>query len=135
MNAPLNHRTYFEDIGAWPEGPHLVWPAYVLGFIISLMLTFAAYAGAVYHLVPVSMTASIGILAGLAALQFLIQLVFFFHLSAKKSAYERLAVLIGTVVIIGILLSGSIWIMLTLNARMMPNDAQMTQYMNSQPGL
>ncbi len=135
MNAPLNHRTYFEDIGAWPEGPHLVWPAYVLGFVISLMLTFAAYGAAAYRLIPVSMTYLIGILAALAALQFLIQLVFFFHLSAKKSAYERLAVLIGTILIIGILLSGSIWIMLTLNARMMPDAAQMMQYMNSQPGL
>jgi hypothetical protein len=38
-------------------------------------------------------------------------------------------------VIVGILLSGSIWIMFTLDQRMMPDAAQMTQYMDTQAGL
>ncbi|MDB5265614.1 MAG: cyoD 2 [Parcubacteria group bacterium] len=134
----MNTRTYFEDVGAWPaaEGkPHLVWPAYVLGFILSLLLTFAAYGVVVYHVLPVSLTYVIAVLIGLAGIQFLVQLVFFFHLSAQHAARERLIILGGTIIIVGILLSGSIWIMFTLDQRMMPSATQMTHYMDTQAGI
>ncbi|MDB5237482.1 MAG: cyoD [Parcubacteria group bacterium] len=133
----MNPRTYFEDIGAWPAGksPHATWPAYVSGFILSLVLTFAAYRAATEPASLLTKMQIIGWLIGLAALQFIVQLSFFFHLSFERSARERLAILAATIAVVTIVLSGSIWILLTLDARMMPDAAHMTQYMNSQPGL
>lgn len=133
----MNTHTYFEDVTAWPKGnkPHAVWPMYVSGFILSLLLTFAAYAIAVYHVLQLSGEWAIAALVVLAALQFFVQLLCFFHLSFEKPARERLIVLGGVIGIVGILVSGSVWILLTLDARMMPDAAQMTQYMDSQAGL
>lgn len=133
----MNRNTYFEDVTAWPKGkrPHAVWPMYVSGFILSLLLTFGAYAVAVDHVLNVSKLGIIILLVILAALQFFVQLVCFFHLSFEKAARERLIIFGGVIVIVGILVSGSIWILFTLDARMMPDAAQMQQYMDTQAGL
>lgn len=133
----MNHLTYFEDIGAWPAGkkPHAVWPAYVLGLILSLALTFAAFMIATDATLSISKAYLFAALIILAALQFIVQISFFFHLGFERSAHERLAIFGATIVIVTIVLSGSIWIMRTLDHRMMPDTAQMMEYMQRQPGL
>jgi cytochrome o ubiquinol oxidase operon protein cyoD len=135
----MNTHTYFEEIGAWPhkagEADHAAWPAYVSGFALSLLFTLAAYALAVRHLFSLPMHTVIVSLAVLAAVQFLVQLAFFFHLGRGKESRERVVILACTTVVVGILLSGSIWIMFSLNQRMMPDAAQMQQYMGMQAGL
>jgi cytochrome o ubiquinol oxidase operon protein cyoD len=128
----INPRTYFEEIGIWPRGSRIAM-AYVTGFILSLLLTFAAYA-LVVHAVLSARDAIIALLL-LACLQFLVQMTCFLHLSKGTISRDRLIVFCCAGVVVLILISGSLWIMLSLNARMMPSTTQMEQYMNVQTGI
>jgi len=127
----MNTKTYFEDIGAWPQDTGL--RNYAWGFLISLALTFAAYGVSTYTLTPAWLLALF--LAVFAIAQFAIQLSCFLHLGEGTASRERIAVLACFLVVVFILVAGSIWIMLSLNARMMPDTMQMEQYMQSQQGI
>jgi cytochrome o ubiquinol oxidase operon protein cyoD len=70
-----------------------------------------------------------------ALLQFVVQATLFLHLVGKGASRERLLIFGAAVVIVSILVIGSLWIMFTLNGRMMPSQMQMEQYMQSQSGL
>ena len=140
----MNTNTYFEEIGVWPARrdedanitkPHAMWPPYLLGFVLSLFCTLVAYLLAVRHLYGLTPTQIVMALLALAAVQFVVQLVFFFHLGRDISSRDRLAILSCTIVVVGILISGSVWIMSSLSQRMTPTPAEMEQYMDSQAGL
>lgn len=104
---------------------------YIIGFVLCIIITLAAYGVALGH---TPSQAAILTLAGLALVQFAVQLFFFLHISFKKDDRERLILLCCASVIVLILISGSLWIMFTLNGRMTPSTAQMEQYMNDQGG-
>jgi cytochrome o ubiquinol oxidase operon protein cyoD len=160
MNTDFSPKTYFEEIGAWPQKSNILF-AYCTGFVLSIIFTLAAYLLATHQslIFELSFPVVATILVVLAGAQFITQLIFFFHLghirhrsrtddasenldsdsssetSDDTSGSDRLIVLAFTIVIIVILVSGSLWIMFTLNQRMMPSTAQMEQYMNSQQGI
>jgi cytochrome o ubiquinol oxidase subunit IV len=127
-----NEQDYFRKIGMWPSGAHIV-RAYMTGFVLSIVFTLAAFALAVYHLLPYE-TALIVLLI-LACLQFAVQVLCFLHLGREAGSRDRIIVLGCAVLIVLILLSGSLWIMTNLNGRMMPSVGQMEQYMNNQDGI
>lgn len=123
-------KRYFEEIGAWPRS-HSIAGAYVTGFIISLLLTFVAYMLVVQRTLPYATLIAAILLA--AFLQFVVQVYCFLHIGGKGTR-DRLVTLGFATLIIAILVSGSLWIMFSLNGRMMPDEAQMEQYMNDQVG-
>lgn len=128
----MSGNTYFEEIGVWPEKSGKIIRAYVIGYALSILLTLAAYFLVVHEALPREFL--FGTIIFLALAQFVVQLVCFLHLSTERSARERLVVLCCASIIVLILVSGSLWIMITLNGRMMPNTAQMEQYMDDQSG-
>jgi cytochrome o ubiquinol oxidase operon protein cyoD len=104
---------------------------YVLGFVLSVVLTLAAY------LLVTNMTHDknvvVAVISCLAIVQFMIQMVFFLHIGdEKKPRWKRLVMwfMLGVVVLI---VGGSLWIMNNLNYRMTPQ--QMEQYLKSQDAL
>jgi cytochrome o ubiquinol oxidase operon protein cyoD len=109
--------------------------SYVIGFVLSVLLTLAAY-----FLVtdPAYFHASYGMIVPiiliLAIIQLLVQLIFFMHLAHESGPRWKLAVLISTIGIVLIVVVGSIWIMNHLNYNMMANPAQMNAYIQSQDG-
>ncbi len=103
--------------------------SYTTGFIGSLLCTFAAYELVSQHLLaPLSVLIAV---IALAVLQLGIQLVFFLHLGRKAKGWN-LIVLVFALIIVAIVVGGSLWIMMSLNTRMMPSTEQMDAYMNSQ---
>lgn len=103
---------------------------YIVGFLLSLGLTLAAY-----YLVTSHNYFGWGLMAGVAALaivQCIVQLVFFLHLGVQKPRW-RLGVFLFMLLVLLIIVVGSLWIMHNLNYRMTPE--QMKSYMNSQQGL
>ncbi|MEO6536896.1 MAG: cytochrome o ubiquinol oxidase subunit IV [Candidatus Paceibacterota bacterium] len=128
------HKTYFHDIEAWPHASRRMWIGYVVGFVLSLLLTAAAYFLAVYAQFPPLPTTTALILL-LACIQFAVQMNLFLHIDFKPTSRMRLITLGFAVVIVGILVSGSVWIMASLNTRMMPSEEMMNQYMERQPGI
>ncbi len=122
---------YFEQIGLWHGGKVIA--SYVIGFVFSLAITLLAYWLTVTG--QLSHNTALVVLIILALIQFAVQVACFLHLGGKDSSGERLFILAGACLVVLILVSGSIWIMFTLNSRMMPDSAQMQQYMNDQEGI
>lgn len=91
--------------------------SYIVGFIISLILTIIPFVIVFKHLLS---TKASYITIGLFALaQLFIQLVFFLHLSFKSNARWNLNVFIFTLLVVLILVMGSLWIMINLDYFMM----------------
>lgn len=112
---------------------HITFASYAAGFLLSLALTLAAFYMAFGHWLPGS--EGVGAVLVLALVQFAVQCVAFLHLGSSRNSRERLAFLGATAVVVFILVGGSLWIMHNLNGRMMPPEAQMDTYMDSQSGL
>ena len=124
---------YFEEIGAWPHGSHLMLRAYMTGFALSVVLTLGAYFLVVAQMLPGAvLTAAI---ITLALIQFIVQIVCFLHLGSDRASRSKVIILGCIAVIVLILVAGSLWIMFDLNQRMTLDPAQMQEYMNEQPGI
>ena len=102
--------------------------SYVMGFILSVALTLAAYLAVVYQASQI-----VWIIIVLAIIQLLVQLIFFLHLGQEKGPRWNLAVFFSTVSIILILVLGSLWIMRHLNYNMTP--AQMNTFLLKNEGM
>ncbi len=90
-----------------------------IGFIISLVLVFAAYRiVAQYHLKHELLVISIVVIGCALAL---IQLVFFLHLGLEERPRWNLIMFIFGVVLMFILIGGTLWIMSNLNYNAMPS--------------
>ncbi len=102
--------------------------SYVTGFVLSVMLTLAAYFAVVNH-----MQAVIWLIVILALIQLLVQLIFFLHLGQGADSRWNLIVLFSTFGVVCILVLGSLWIMQHLNYNMTPG--QMNEYMMKSEGM
>ncbi len=131
MTDHIKH--YFEEIGAWPRDFRTLARSYVIGFVLSLIITLVAYVTAVDRLLQASPL--IVVLLSLAGVQFIVQIMCFLHLDSASASRERLIALGAILVIVLILVVGSLWIMTHLNERMMADPSQMEQYMQDQQGI
>jgi len=113
--------------------------SYIVGYISSIILTLAAYALIEIHINSAHETFSHPFLTfailTLAIAQFIVQAIFFLHLTSEKGSRWNLVVFGSTLAIILILVVGSIWIMNHLNYNMMASPSQMNAYIQSQDGL
>jgi cytochrome o ubiquinol oxidase subunit IV len=105
---------------------------YISGYILSVVLTLAAYLAVTHHHLG-SNQWIIGFICGLAIVQFLVQLIFFLHLRAETKPRWKLFVLLLMLLVVLILVIGSLWIMHNLNYRMTPQ--QINTYMRNQDNL
>lgn len=105
--------------------------AYITGFGLSVVATIAAYLLVVTHAFapPVLLV----LVVALAIFQLVTQLTTFLHIN-RRSPPWRLAALAFTLVLVGIVVAGSLWIMASLNGRMTPDQAQMLDYMQQEAG-
>lgn len=110
---------------------------YSIGFLASIILTLVAYAIVVHDIFKDmwSPTFIAIILAVLASVQLVVQLLFFLHLGEEEKPRWRLLSFIFAFIILGIIVFGSLWIMFDLNTRMMMSPEDMIKYMNRQTGL
>ncbi len=112
--------------------------AYIIGFVLSLVLTLATAALVWIHVSSGHMVLSHAFLypalLALAIVQLFIQLIFFMHLAGDSGPRWRLGVFISTIGIILIIVIGSVWIMGHLNYNMMASPEQMNNYIQSQDG-
>jgi cytochrome o ubiquinol oxidase operon protein cyoD len=126
----MNHQT--------PEASHGTLTSYVMGYLLSLELTVAAYLLAVrhvnsHHLLFAHRTL-VGGIALLAVTQLMVQLFFFLHLSRESRPRWNLIVLLFAAMVLGIVVFGSLWIMHNLNYHTETPD-QINKYIQSQSDL
>lgn len=90
---------------------------YTIGFILSLILTLAAFGSVMTG--GLSRAAVLTTIFSAALLQILVHLHYFLHLDTSSASRWNLLALIFTVMIIVLFVAGSLWIMWHLNYRMM----------------
>lgn len=101
---------------------------YIIGFVLSLTLTIAAYLIVTEEVASGSQI--VFILGGLALIQMIVQLLFFMHLDDEVGPKYKLASFLFMSAILVILLVGSIWIMNNMNYNMMQmTPEEKRQYM------
>ena len=105
--------------------------SYVTGYLFSVVCTLAAYLLVVRY--SLSKWLLVYVLAGLAIIQFLVQMKLFLHLGNEAKPRLKLLVFGFMALVVMILVFGSLWIMYSLNYRM-PTQSQINSYMNSQNG-
>ena len=105
------------------EVPHASLKGYTIGFVLSVVLTAIPFwlvmTGAIrdHNVTILSITA-------LAAVQIVVHMLYFLHLSPRAEGGWSLSALIFTAILVGIVLIGSIWVMYHLNVNMMPGQNQ-----------
>lgn len=104
---------------------------YVSGFVLSVGLTLATYLLVTHH--SFSREVIIVAIMSLAFVQFIVQLFFFLHLGSDTRPRWKLYVLLFMLLVVGIIVIGSLWIMNHLNYHM--DSEHMQQYLNAQDSL
>ncbi len=106
------------------EASHGSLATYATGFVLSLALTLLAYM-AVRH-GSLSKYSLLVLILTLAVTQFAVQMVFFLHLGKKSRPRWNLTVFSFMMIVLGILVFGSLWIMHNLNYHMHDPASHMT---------
>ncbi|GGI20738.1 cytochrome o ubiquinol oxidase subunit IV [Oxalicibacterium faecigallinarum] len=101
------------------SGYHATTKGYVVGFILSVILTAIPFWLVMGNVIQNSNTTAFVIL-GFAAVQIVVHMVYFLHMNGKVEGGWSMLALIFTVVVVIIMLAGSIWVMYHLNHNMMP---------------
>lgn len=103
---------------------------YVAGFVLAIVLTLAAYAVVERQLLEHGL--AVYVLVGLALVQFAVQLVFFLHLGDERGPRWNMAAFLFTLIVLGVIVLGSLWIMHNLNYNMDMTPEQMDEFMIKQ---
>jgi cytochrome o ubiquinol oxidase operon protein cyoD len=99
-------------------GYHATVKGYVIGFLLSVVLTAIPFWLVMGEVLPKS--ATVWIILAFAAAQMLVHMVYFLHLSPRSEGGWSVLALVFTAVLVFILLAGSIWVMYHMNTNMMP---------------
>jgi cytochrome o ubiquinol oxidase operon protein cyoD len=105
-------------------GYHATYKGYLMGFLLSVILTAIPFWIVMDNVIPNARTAGVVLLV-FAAMQMVVHIIYFLHLNAKVEGGWSMLAFVFTVIVVGIMLAGSIWVMYHMNANMMPMpDAQ-----------
>ena len=116
------HHDEHEDVGY-----HATVKGYVVGFLLSVVLTAIPFWLVMAKVLPPGITGAVVLV--FAAVQMVVHMVYFLHLNAKVEGGWSLLALAFTGVLVAIVLAGSIWVMYHLNTNMMPVDPQTMRHM------
>jgi cytochrome o ubiquinol oxidase operon protein cyoD len=102
------------------EGPHSTFSGYMVGFILSIILTAIPF-WLVMNNVITDRGTLVMVLGGFAIVQILVHMVYFLHMNGKVEGGWTLLSTIFTVVFVAIAIAGTMWVMFHMNANMMPD--------------
>ncbi|WP_233805562.1 cytochrome o ubiquinol oxidase subunit IV [Paraburkholderia sp. HP33-1] len=103
--------------GAHSEGGHGSFGSYTAGFVLSVILTVAAFALVMTGTLT-GQSALIAI-AGLAFVQILVHLVFFLHMNTSSSQRWNVTAFAFTALTAVIVIGGTLWVMHNVSMHMM----------------
>ena len=90
---------------------------YTIGFVLAVILTVIPFWLVMGNVLDQATTRFV--IMGFAAVQLVVHMVYFLHLYSRSEGGWNMMALILTLVLLGIVLSGSIWVMYHMNANMM----------------
>ncbi len=104
----------------------------MVGFFLSLILTYEAYLLVTYHILSDRLLLAAVVVA--AVMQLVVQLVFFLHLGSESKPRWNLIVFLFTLMVLVILVFGSLWIMHNLDYHMM-SPVETDTYIQHEEGI
>ena len=108
--------------GAHDDGmPHGTMRDYVTGFALSVVLTAVPFWLVMTRPLDAAVTAAL--IVAFAVAQIVVHMIYFLHMSPRAEGGWTLTSLVFTIIVVGIMLAGSLWVMNHLNANMMPQMA------------
>ncbi|MBB5419351.1 cytochrome o ubiquinol oxidase subunit IV [Burkholderia sp. JPY481] len=103
--------------GAHSEGGHGSFGSYMTGFVLSVILTVAAFA--IVMTGTLTGQSALFAIAGLAVVQILVHLVFFLHMNASSSQRWNVTAFVFTALTAVIVVGGTLWVMHNVSMNMM----------------
>jgi len=107
---------------------HGSFKGYMTGFVLSVILTAIPFWLVMGDVLSNPRTTALVIL-GFAAVQMVVHMIYFLHMNARSEGGWNLLALIFTLVLVVITLAGSLWVMMHLDANMMPAASHQTSSM------
>jgi cytochrome o ubiquinol oxidase operon protein cyoD len=102
-----------------PADVHVTRKDYVVGFLLAAALTALPFWLVMAHPLhsPVQTATAVVVFA---AAQVVVQMVYFLHMNSRSQGGWTMLALLFTVLMVGIVLAGSLWVMYHLDVNMMP---------------
>lgn len=105
--------------------PHASMRDYVIGFLLSVILTAIPFWLVMARPLDAGVTAAI--IMFFAVIQIVVHMIFFLHMTPKAESGWSITSLAFTVIVVVIMLAGSLWVMHHLNTNMMPAPHDVSQ--------
>ncbi|AQS87124.1 cytochrome o ubiquinol oxidase subunit IV [Neoasaia chiangmaiensis NBRC 101099] len=96
---------------------HGSYASYLIGFVISVVLTAAAFAAVMMHVI--SPGATVGVIAFLAVVQIVVHMVFFLHMNGSSEQSWNLMAFCFAVACVLIIVGGTLFILHDTSINMM----------------
>jgi cytochrome o ubiquinol oxidase operon protein cyoD len=110
------------------EAGHGSFKGYMTGFILSVILTAIPFWLVMAGVLESKLLTAV-LVMGIGVVQILVHMIYFLHMNPRSEGGWTLMALIFTLIIVGIALTGSLWVMHHLNANMMPMTQEMMKNM------
>jgi len=110
------------------EAGHGSFKGYMTGFILSVILTAIPFWLVMAGVLESKLLTAV-LVMGIGVAQILVHMIYFLHMNPRSEGGWTLMALIFTLIIVGIALAGSLWVMHHLNANMMPMTQEMMKNM------
>ena len=101
------------------EAGHGSFKGYMTGFVLSVILTAIPFWLVMAGVLESKLLTAV-IVMGIGVVQIVVHMVYFLHMNPRSEGGWTLMALIFTLIIVGIALAGSLWVMHHLNVNMMP---------------
>ncbi|MBR0739762.1 cytochrome o ubiquinol oxidase subunit IV [Bradyrhizobium liaoningense] len=113
------HAAHADDHHHGDSHAHGTFSTYVLGFVLSVVLTAIPFWLVMSGTLPSKQITALVIMA-FAVVQIVVHMIYFLHMNTTSENGWSMMALIFTIVMVVIALSGSLWVMNHLNTNMMP---------------
>ncbi len=113
-HAHAGHDDHHHD-----DGPHSTFSGYMVGFVLSIILTAIPFWLVMAKVISDRNTAVL-VLGAFAVVQILVHMVCFLHMNGKVEGGWTMLSTIFTVVFVAIAITGTLWVMFHMNTNMMP---------------
>jgi cytochrome o ubiquinol oxidase operon protein cyoD len=110
------------------EAGHGSFRGYMTGFVLSVILTAIPFWLVMAGVLDSKLLTAV-IVMGIGVVQIVVHMVYFLHMNPRSEGGWTMMALIFTLIIVGIAIAGSLWVMHHLNANMMPMTHEMMKNM------
>ncbi|MGH8483775.1 MAG: cytochrome o ubiquinol oxidase subunit IV [Pseudomonas sp.] len=99
------------------EGNHGSVKSYLIGFVLSVILTAIPFGLVMFPSMPKDIT--IMVVVALAVIQVVVHLVYFLHMDSSAEQRSNVSTFLFTAMVIALLVGLSLWIMFSIHTSMM----------------